>query len=255
MITSRLIFKDFGICRGSSFRIGLGSLSLSTGAIYGLIGPNGSGKSTFLEAVYGEIDYSGEMSWAGPAGSCERKNSLAYVRQDYPLLDIYSVEESVLLSHAFARKPGELRSLFDICPNFTNIGNHAKFRAEKFIDILGLSQFKTKMPDELSGGQKQRLAIALALTSIDKSVILLDEPTSALGAKETELLQDAIKYRQSETDSPMFLIASHDRPFLAGITQRLISFEFPSENEECAQPQTVIVNLLPTTKSLLSKET
>src|SRR3954466_13277043 len=81
-------------------------------------------------------------------------------------------------------------------------------RAQKFIDLVGLSGAEAKRPAELSGGMKQRVGIARAL-SIEPKIMLMAEPFSALDALTRGTLQDEVRRICQETGQTVFMI-THD---------------------------------------------
>src|SRR3954462_2871991 len=81
-------------------------------------------------------------------------------------------------------------------------------RAQKFIDLVGLTGAEAKRPAELSGGMKQRVGIARAL-SIEPKIMLMDEPFSALDALTRGTLQDEVRRICLTTGQTVFMI-THD---------------------------------------------
>jgi nitrate/nitrite transport system ATP-binding protein len=81
-------------------------------------------------------------------------------------------------------------------------------RAQKFIDLVGLTGAESKRPAELSGGMKQRVGIARAL-AIEPKIMLMDEPFSALDALTRGALQDEVRRICGETGQTAFMI-THD---------------------------------------------
>ena len=83
-----------------------------------------------------------------------------------------------------------------------------KAHAQTFIDLVGLTGSEHKRPSELSGGMKQRVGIARAL-SIERKIMLMDEPFSALDALTRGTLQDEVRRVCQETGQTVFMI-THD---------------------------------------------
>jgi putative ABC transport system ATP-binding protein len=92
------------------------------------------------------------------------------------------------------------------------------YRAEEFLDIVGLSDRKDFMPNQLSGGQKQRVAIARALVGRPK-VILADEPTGALDSQTTKEIISLLKDIHQRGNT--MIIVTHEQD-VADQTQRRI---------------------------------
>jgi len=92
------------------------------------------------------------------------------------------------------------------------------YRAEQYLDMVGLSDRKTFMPNQLSGGQKQRVAIARALVHKPK-VVLADEPTGALDSRTTQEIMTLIKEIHRLGNTIIVVTHEHD---VANQTQRQI---------------------------------
>ncbi|MEU2616897.1 ABC transporter ATP-binding protein [Streptomyces sp. NPDC007157] len=191
------------------------SLSVAPGETVGIIGETGSGKSTFARAVLGlvapsagriviggeDVGAYGRRQWR----SLRRRGVLQYVFQD-PLRSLdpdLTVEESLiepLLVQGVPRK-------------------EAADRARTFLARVRLSEeLLDRLPGELSGGQRQRVAVARALVTEPKLVIL-DEPVSALdSANRVQILQILKELRDSGT---ALVFISHDLGSVAGIADRI----------------------------------
>ena len=135
------------------------SLSLPQAGIIAVIGHNGAGKSTLARCLCGlEKHCKGIVKVDGKTYNRKQRLSLCYmVMQDVNhQLFTESTEEEMLISMA----------------------EPASDKADAILDRLDLLQFKERHPMALSGGQKQRVAIATALVS-ERKVLVLDEPTAA----------------------------------------------------------------------------
>jgi putative ABC transport system ATP-binding protein len=160
-------------------------LHIREGELVSIMGSSGSGKSTLLN-ILGVLDSydSGSYLLAGQPvnrlGETEaarlRNKHLGFVFQSFNLLPFKNAAENVALP------------LY-----YQGVGRKERnYRAEQFLDMVGLSDRKNFMPNQLSGGQKQRVAIARALVGNPK-VILTDEPTGALDSQTTQEIMSLLK--------------------------------------------------------------
>src|SRR5688572_15894670 len=186
-------------------------LHIREGELVSIMGSSGSGKSTLLN-ILGVLDSYDKGSYelagqqVGKLGETEaarlRNKLLGFVFQSFNLLPFKNAAENVALP------------LY-----YQGVGRKERnYRAEKFLDMVGLSDRTTFMPNQLSGGQKQRVAIARALVA-DPKVILADEPTGQLDSQSTldiiALLKDI--HRRGNT----MVIVTHE-PDVADETERKI---------------------------------
>ena len=176
-------------------------LHIREGELVSIMGSSGSGKSTLLN-ILGILDGfdSGSYLLAGQPvskmGETEaaqlRNRMLGFVFQSFNLLPFKNAAENVALP------------LY-----YQGVGRKERNRrAEEILDLVGLSDRKTFMPNQLSGGQKQRVAIARALVCKPK-VILLDEPTGALDSRTTQEIMELLKdiHRRGN----MLIIVTHEQ--------------------------------------------
>lgn len=136
------------------------SFDLAPGEILALIGPSGCGKTTSLRMVAGfEAPDRGRILLRGRdvTGLAPERRGIGMVFQDYALFPHMTVAENVMF------------------------GARVKSAAANagFLDLVGLSGFGARYPDELSGGQQQRVALARSFAA-EPGLILLDEPFSNL---------------------------------------------------------------------------
>lgn len=149
------------------------NLEIEEGQIVCLVGPSGCGKSTLLRLIGGlEKPASGKILQKSEAPKTSL-NPLTYIFQDFallPWLNVYKNISLVLEDHKLPKKEIDA-IIYDVLK-----------RTE-------LSNFVHALPKQLSGGMKQRVAIARAL-SVSPSVMLMDEPLSALDSQTRELLME-----------------------------------------------------------------
>ncbi|WP_404407455.1 ABC transporter ATP-binding protein [Jeotgalibacillus malaysiensis] len=160
------------------------SFTVQKGEIVGILGTSGCGKSTLLRVLSGlEQAYSGTIHLNDGSGK-----GAGVIFQEPRLMPWLSVEDNVLFGFK----------------------NPAKYReqAAHYLSLVGLSEFSKALPRDLSGGMAQRTAIARALAS-KPSVLLLDEPFSALDAFTKMQLQDLLLDIWEEEKTTMVMV-THD---------------------------------------------
>lgn len=180
------------------------STSIERSKIIALVGPSGVGKSTLLHII-GTIDEpdSGEIIYN--IGNTQRKLSqfkrneldvfrnrtIGFVFQFHYLLPEFTALENVMLPKLISgSKP-----------------NEAKKEAMRLLDLTGVADKINNKPMELSGGEQQRVAIARALIN-KPEIVLADEPTGNLDAKNAMAFVNLVKQIQTEF-STTFIIATH----------------------------------------------
>ena len=146
-------------------------LSVALGEWVCIIGPNGAGKSSFLKALAGIVDSSGDIfidqTDLRQLSERDRACWVAYVAQE-PIMPIgMKVFDYVLLG-----RTAHLKMLATESPKDLEIAHYV-------INELDLAEFIDRDVATLSGGERQRVAIARALTQASP-IVLLDEPTTAL---------------------------------------------------------------------------
>lgn len=137
-----------------------------------IVGPSGCGKTTFLSAVDGLIPIQGGEIRIGGALVTGPGRNRAVVFQQASLLPWRTVLGNVIYG---LQLQGVTKA-------------EALARAQRYIDLVGLSGFEKYYPNELSGGMQQRVNIARALVC-DPEILLLDEPFASLDAQTRELMQ------------------------------------------------------------------
>jgi fructose transport system ATP-binding protein len=193
---------------------------LMPGEILAVIGDNGAGKSTLIKAVSGavqpdegDIYLEGEkVSFASPIQARDRGIETVY--QTLAMSPALSIADNMFMGREI-RKPGILGSVFRKLDR-TKMEQLARDKLSE----LGLMTIQNinQAVETLSGGQRQGVAVARA-AAFGSKVIILDEPTAALGVKESrrvlELIQD-VKSR----GIPIILI-SHNMPHVFEVADRI----------------------------------
>lgn len=168
------------------------SFAVEANSICVLLGPSGCGKSTVLRMMAGlETPTAGEIVIGGhPVTGPGRDRGMVF--QAYTSFDWLSVRKNVEFGMKINGVPASER----------------RARAQRFIDLVGLSNFAEAYPSQLSGGMRQRVAIARTLAN-GPEVLLMDEPFGALDAETRWLMQELMITVAEETSTTM-VIVTHD---------------------------------------------
>lgn len=194
------------------------SVSVQPGEVVAIVGDNGAGKSTFLNCLIGvhkpdagEITVHGEpVEFASVRDAQQRGVDCVY--QDLALAPDLSVVDNMYLGHEQRRAglPGRLGLL---------ARTEMIERADDQLRSLSIALPSLRVPvRELSGGQRQAVAVARAVMWAS-SAIFMDEPTAALGARQSEIVCDLM--RTVAARGLGVLVVSHDLPRILKVADRV----------------------------------
>ena len=172
------------------------NLEVEKGQLVTLLGPSGCGKSTLLRCLAGlETVTSGRVYLDGEdiTDKNPKDRDIGMVFQQYSLFPNMDVAQNVAFGLKMKKVPKE----------------EITKRVEEMVDIVGLSDHLHHYPAEMSGGQQQRAALARAMVTHPK-VLLLDEPLSAIDALLRHSLQVEIRRIQKEMDITAIFV-THDQ--------------------------------------------
>ena len=216
LLTARGLVKRYGRVTA----LDNADFDLYPGEILGVIGDNGAGKSTLIKAICGAVlPDEGEIKLDGKTlhfkSPMEARNAgIETVYQNLALSPALSIADNMFLGREI-RKEGMLGKFFRMLDRST-----MEKRARDKLTELGLLTIQniSQAVETLSGGQRQGVAVARA-AAFGSKVVIMDEPTAALGVKESrrvlELILD-VKRR----GLPIVLI-SHNMPHVFEVADRI----------------------------------
>ena len=199
------------------------SLGIQAGEIMALLGPSGCGKTTLLRIIAGFVrQQAGRILVDGRAidDLPPNRRNIGIVFQSYALFPHMTVAENVAYGLKARGRPNlEVRE-----------------RVAKMIDVVRLGGMADRLPRQLSGGQQQRVALARVL-AVEPSVLLLDEPFSALDKSLRLDMQIEIKRLQREFGLTAILV-THDQDEAMSVADRIAVMN-KGRIEQCDTPATV----------------
>ena len=216
LLSAKNIFKRYG----RVVALNNCNLDLYPGEVLAVIGDNGAGKSVLVKSLSGAvIPDSGEITLDGkPANFSSpmqaRDAGIETVYQNLALCSAMSISDNLFLGRE-KRKSGFLGSVFR---QLDQKGMQALAREK--LSELGLLTIQNieQSVESLSGGQRQGIAVARA-TVFGSKVIIMDEPTAALGVKESRRVLELIQDVRSRGVS--IILISHNMPHVFEVADRI----------------------------------
>jgi len=177
-----------------------------------IMGPSGSGKSTLINMIGClDIPTRGKVFLEGQDISKLSESKLAQIRgkkigfifQQFNLIPNLTAKENIMLPMLFQGANFETR----------------KAKADKLLELVGLSDRSAHKPTELSGGEQQRVAIARSLIN-NPDVILADEPTGNLDSKTGKLVMELL-LKLHKDEKKTIIMVTHDKK-LAMYSEKIV---------------------------------
>lgn len=196
------------------------SLDLEHGDVVGLVGDNGAGKSTLIKVLSGahdptsgEIELEGARRTLSPPAAAQRLG-IETVYQDLSLISSFNAAENFFLGREIAAGAGP--ALLRFIRRKTMTDTAIRRLEELHIDIPGV---RSKPVERMSGGQRQLVAIARGAFWGSK-LLLLDEPTAALGVRESREVLELIK--RLSTGGLTIIMVTHNLEHLWQVCNRVV---------------------------------
>jgi fructose transport system ATP-binding protein len=219
--TTEPLFQARGIVKrfGHVTALSGADFDLYRGEVLAVIGDNGAGKSTLIKVLSGalqpdegEIRLDGELiTFKSPLDA--RRAGIETVYQDLAVAPALDIAANLFLGRELRRK-GPLGDVLRMLDKREMRRQASRALAELQIGV----QSVRSAVEDLSGGQRQGVAVARA-AAWGRRVVIMDEPTAALGVKETAQVVELIE-RVRESGLPVILI-SHDMPHVFELADRI----------------------------------
>lgn len=196
MITLKTVNKTFNPKKSNELHVLKNiSLELPRSGLVAIYGKSGCGKSTLLNCIggienidTGSIIFDGNEYRKSYAISNYRARNIAFVFQDYKLIENCSVEENIQIALDIAGK------------------ERSKEKVDAVLSAVKMPKYNKRKVNTLSGGQKQRIAIARAM-AMEPKIILADEPTGNLDQNNAENIMNMLK---AISKNILVILVSHD---------------------------------------------
>ncbi|SFG28119.1 spermidine/putrescine transport system ATP-binding protein [Palleronia marisminoris] len=182
------------------------SFDIHDNEFFTLLGPSGCGKTTLLRMIAGfEVPTTGRIALHGKdiQGLPPHKRRVNTVFQNYALFPHMTLEQNIAYGLENLGWPSE----------------KTRARVAEMLDLVHMSKFARRKPQQLSGGQRQRVALARALAP-EPEVLLLDEPLSALDLKLRQAMREELRALQRQTGLT-FVFVTHDQEEALDMSDRI----------------------------------
>ncbi|MCW2567631.1 MAG: transporter ATP-binding protein [Mycobacterium sp.] len=220
-VTRTPVLKATGIVKryGHVTAIDGADFELYPGEVLAVVGDNGAGKSSLIKVLSGAVIpdegrlfLDGEpVSFHSPLDA--RRHGIETVYQDLAVAPALDIATNLFLGREL-RRAGPLGGVFRLLDRKRMRAEATRHLADLQIGITSITQ----AVETLSGGQRQGVAVARA-AAFARKLVILDEPTAALGVKETGMVLDLIR-RVRDRGLPVVLI-SHNMPNVFEIADRI----------------------------------
>lgn len=219
MNTDELLLWAKGITKRFGGVVALSDVDFSVGygEVVGLVGDNGAGKSTLVKIISGALrPDAGTIYFQGKpvyldSPATARRLGIETVYQDLALVEQMSVAENIFLGRELTSRLAGIRFVQR---------ERMRREATHYLKRLGIKIESTKAEvRRLSGGERQSVAIARAIFSNPK-LVMMDEPTAALAVREAEMVLELISNLRERGIS--VILISHTLPHVFAVADRIV---------------------------------
>jgi branched-chain amino acid transport system permease protein len=225
-VGARLRLQD--VCKnfGGVAAVGNVTLDVPAGSIFGLIGPNGAGKTTVFNLITGaykpdkgDILLDDEPIARRPSYVISRRG-VSRTFQNIRLFRQMTVYENLLTAQASSAPSG----MFNVTTTSRAREAHLRRAADQLLALLGISAVRDRIAIELPYATQRRVEIARALAQ-NPRLLLLDEPTAGMDAKESSEIREIIALVRRELGCTVLLI-EHDMSVIMNVCERVAVLNF-----------------------------
>ena len=200
------------------------NIAVEEGQVVGLIGPNGAGKTTFIDAITGYVESSGRILLDGhdirPLRPHQRvQRGLVRTFQSLELFEDLSVEDNQLV----AAQPARWYDVLLDIVRLNRVSAEVRDRVDVAMELVGLSDIRTRSPANLSHGQRKLVGVARALAAKPR-LVLMDEPAAGLDTAESQVLGE--RMRTLPAAGAAVLLIDHDMGLVLGVCDHIYVLDF-----------------------------
>ena len=206
------------------------SIHVDDGRTVGLIGPNGAGKTTLFDSVLGVITpSSGRIALFGndvTTWPMHRRARLGLGRtfQRLELFGSLTVLENLIVAIESVEGVGSLANELLRRPASIDVRKRAEGRADELLELVGLTEHRTRRAADLAMGHARLLELGRALATQPR-LLMLDEPSSGLNDEESAQLAELLHDVRTTHDLSV-LVVEHDMEFVLGLSDHVYVLDF-----------------------------
>ncbi|HVV93797.1 MAG TPA: ABC transporter ATP-binding protein [Hyphomicrobiales bacterium] len=204
------------------------SFAVEAGEVFSIIGPNGAGKTTIfnlISRIYdpsaGRIAFKGEDITALPAHLAAQRG-IGRTFQNVELFAGGSVLKNLLLGCEVHRRTSFVEDMLFL-PRVRRQELAFRARVEEVIELLDLGRYRHAMVGGLPYGLRKVVELGRAL-AMQPDLLLLDEPSSGLNSRDTEIMADWIQEIRRRRPVTM-IVVEHDMNLVAAVSDRVLALE------------------------------
>ncbi|MGX7680049.1 ABC transporter ATP-binding protein [Jatrophihabitans sp. DSM 45814] len=226
----RMMCSDVTVRFGGVVALNSVSIDIAPATITGLVGPNGAGKSTLFSVLSGlRRPNHGHVSLEGhdiTTASAQRRARLGLARtfQHPEMFSGLTVREHVMLSHRISTVPKRIWTDMVTARGFRRADKEEIERVDGLLDVLGLTSIADRPVAGLSLGMTRLVELARGLAA-NPTVLLLDEPSSGLDARETDQVIEVFNL-VVERRGVSLLLVEHDVSMVLGLCSKVYVLDF-----------------------------